>query len=229
MEDSDHKFASRMRSHRKQVVLKDDEVERIERAASAACPTYSLEERQHMAERAEQDAEQERRLTRDQKIWAQIELPNELGVDCDGYKWRQSQSHVEVFVKLPTSVVYKKVTVSITMKRLQVSADGNHLAGGALIKTVIPSSSTWQLIDNIVEISLLKANRRGLYAPGTTHSDTYWDRVWEGCLESDRLTSWAPTKYYSSPFEDDTINYAALEAAEKDVERTRQQALLAVS
>jgi hypothetical protein len=71
--------------------------------------------------------------------------------------------------------------------------------------------------------------RRGLYAPGTTHSDTYWDRVWEGCLESDRLTSWAPTKYYSSPFEDDTINYAALEAAEKDVERTRQQALLAVS
>lgn len=185
---------------------------------------------------------QERKLTRDQKLWQQIELPEDLGVDCDGYKWRQNQSHVEVFVKLPTNAAPKKVTrdyrefsnlctvftilekvdlrsdwglaplhkcrinnhdgcchclflnlrlfpapprlvtrtspiilqadlkgramqccqvtVNISTDRLQVSADGSHLAGGKLRKTIVPSSSTWQLVDGIIEISLLKANRR---------------------------------------------------------------------
>lgn len=67
--------------------------------------------------------------------------------------------------------------------------------------------------------------RRGRYAPGTTNSDTYWDRVWEGCLESDRLNFWAPTTYYTSPFEDDAVDYAAMEAADKDIERERQRAI----
>lgn len=44
MEDNDQKFATWMRSHGKQAVLKDDEVDRIERAAGAACGTQTREE-----------------------------------------------------------------------------------------------------------------------------------------------------------------------------------------
>ncbi len=44
---------------------------------------------------------QSRQWTPDQKLWRQIEVPAGLGLDCDNYKWRQNQSHVEVFVRLP--------------------------------------------------------------------------------------------------------------------------------
>lgn len=44
MEDGDKKFASWMRKHGKQAVLKDDEVDRIERAAAATCGSQSREE-----------------------------------------------------------------------------------------------------------------------------------------------------------------------------------------
>lgn len=44
VEEGDEKFAAWLRSHGKQAVLKDDEVDRIERAAAAACGTQSREE-----------------------------------------------------------------------------------------------------------------------------------------------------------------------------------------
>ena len=44
VEDSDAKFATWLRKHGKQAVLKDDEVDRIERAAAATCGTQSRED-----------------------------------------------------------------------------------------------------------------------------------------------------------------------------------------
>ena len=44
---------------------------------------------------------QSRRLTPEQRTWRQIEVPPGMGLDCDNYKWRQSQSHLELFVRLP--------------------------------------------------------------------------------------------------------------------------------
>jgi len=44
IEEGDQKFATWLRAHGKQAVLKDDEVDRIERAAAAACGTQSREE-----------------------------------------------------------------------------------------------------------------------------------------------------------------------------------------
>lgn len=95
-----------------------------------AAPNYSLEERQRMKLRNEAEAievslvikrskllafrvasrapdtqicpcPQSRRWTPQQKVWRQIEVPHDMGLDCDNYKWRQNQTHVEVFVRLP--------------------------------------------------------------------------------------------------------------------------------
>lgn len=43
------------------------------------------------------------------KQYAAIELPPDLGLDCQRYKWRQNQSHVEVFIPLPPGVPASKV------------------------------------------------------------------------------------------------------------------------
>lgn len=44
VQDSDAKFATWLPKHGKQAVLKDDEVDRIERAAAATCGTQSRED-----------------------------------------------------------------------------------------------------------------------------------------------------------------------------------------
>ena len=36
-------------------------------------------------------------------------MPADLGVDCGNYKWRQNQSCVEVFVRMPENVASSKV------------------------------------------------------------------------------------------------------------------------
>ena len=43
------------------------------------------------------------------KSYAAIEVPADLGLDCQRYKWRQNQSHVEVFIPLPPGVPASKV------------------------------------------------------------------------------------------------------------------------
>lgn len=61
-------------------------------------------------------------------------------------------------------VIFKKlavqVRVDITSTQLDVNAEGRRLAGGTLKRTVVPGGSLWQLVDGIVEITLLKANRK---------------------------------------------------------------------
>ena len=34
-------------------------------------------------------------------LWADLVVPPGLGLECSRYKWRQNQSHVEVFVRVP--------------------------------------------------------------------------------------------------------------------------------
>lgn len=50
--------------------------------------------------------------------------------------------------------------VEISSTQLDVSGEGVRLAGGKLKRTVEPGGSLWQLVDGIVEITLLKANRK---------------------------------------------------------------------
>lgn len=58
---------------------------------------------------------QSRRWTPDQKVWRQIEIPDDMGVDCDGYKWRQNQTHVEIFVRLPDYARPDQATLVTTL------------------------------------------------------------------------------------------------------------------
>lgn len=41
--------------------------------------------------------------------WEALEVPQGLGTTCSRYKWRQSQSHVEVSVVLPATISAQQV------------------------------------------------------------------------------------------------------------------------
>lgn len=98
----------------------------------------------------------------------------------------------------------QQVAVDITAQHLRVSVCSSQVLGGQLLRQVTPYCSAWQVADGIVEVTLLKASRRGHYAPGTTNADTYWDRVWARALPQDRLPSpRPPPQYYSSSVFDD--------------------------
>ena len=102
------------------------------------------------------------------------------------------------------AVACQQVAVDITAQHLRVSVCGSQVLGGQLLQRVNPYCSAWQVADGIVEVTLLKASRRGHYAPGTTNADTYWDRVWAKALPQDRLPSpRPPLRYYSSSIFDD--------------------------
>lgn len=89
--------------------------------------------------------------------------------------------------------------VAVGRQRLRVSADGNQVLGGELLRPIDHHCSQWQVADGIVELTLLKASRRGHYAPGATNVDTFWDRVWTKALPQDRLPSaHPPLRYYST-------------------------------
>lgn len=94
---------------------------------------------------------------------------------------------------------HRQVAVAITAQHLRVTADGSQVLGGELLRAVDPHRSAWQVADGLVEVTLLKASRRGRYAPGATNADTFWDRVWAKALPQDRLPSpQPPLRYYSS-------------------------------
>jgi hypothetical protein len=56
----------------------------------------------------------------------------------------------------------------------------------------------------VLEISLLKRNRRGHYENGTTNSDTFWPSLLIEDVSRDRaLPSIPPSEYYESEYEID--------------------------
>jgi hypothetical protein len=46
-----------------------------------------------------------------QKVWEDIDVPQDLGLTFTHYKWRQNLSHVELFVRLPDGCTAKQVRV----------------------------------------------------------------------------------------------------------------------
>ncbi len=119
--------------------------------------------------------------------------------------------------------LHTQVAVQIKVQHLAVTADGSHVVGGELLQPVVPHCSIWQVADGVVEVSLLKASRRGHYVPGTTNAETFWDRVWIKALLQDRLPSRRPPpEYYSSPCDDDE-DVVLLEAANAAAARAQQQ------
>jgi len=232
LEATEPKFARWMRKHGKQAVLRDDEVDRLERAGKATSgfsrqevmesmygranpiplqPSYTAEERLAVAHRDEDEAVAMRAVTDRERRWASVEIPPALGVSTTAYKWKQNQTFVEIYFQLPTNLPTRAVVVSIEPRRLHVSLDGADKLSGELLKEVDVDGSTWFVSDGLLHIHLLKRNRRGHYDDGSTNNDTFWTSVLYKAPANESLalpvgnTGYAivPTEYFSSEYEFD--------------------------
>jgi hypothetical protein len=63
------------------------------------------------------------------KEYLAIEVPEDLGMDCQRYKWRQNQSHVEVFIPLPAGVPASKVRRAVP----DLPTNSGHLSGDDIL------------------------------------------------------------------------------------------------
>lgn len=190
-----------------------DEVDRLERKVvtqeemygranpKPLPPSFDAEDMRKMR------AAEETRLLRlrdasSEDAWLAIGIPDTLGLTFDTYKWRQNQSFVEVFVKLPTGARKHDVEVTLDVRRLTVRVRGAAIIDGTLHAAIKAELSTWIIVDDVLEISLLKRNRRGHYENGTTNSDTFWPSLLIEDVSRDRaLPSIPPSEYYESEYE----------------------------
>lgn len=149
-----------------------------------AAPAYTAEERAAMrrADEAGKAAARAALAGGGGPGYAALELPRELGLDCGRYKWRQSQSHVEVFVPLPPGLPRSRVRVTLTTTRLAIEVDEAPVLAGQLYRAVKAGESTWYCVDGVLEVVLAKRCRRGAYEAGATNAGegrgAGWVRGW---------------------------------------------------
>ena len=226
VEATEPKFARFMRKHGKIAVLKDDEVERLERANQAGsgarsrqevmasmygradpkplAPSYTAEEvlKMQAAERARLERQEQLYLDPGRQEWQELAAaaPQSFGADCGAYQWQQNQGEVTVFVRLKPKAVRGKVEVAYTEDALRVVVDGEAVLEGALYQPVVPADSGWFISNDILELTLRKRYRRGYgYAPGKSNADTFWRGVLADAPEALPLgPGAAPSAYYSS-------------------------------
>jgi len=228
-----------MRKHGKLAVLKDDEVDRLERSTTAttglsrqevmdsmygkldpkpAQPKYTAEEKIRMRRLEEKEANRVRSMLSlpGGPAYQAIAINPQLGIECSTYKWRQTQTHVEVFIPLPCpsdiitssssmssiSAAANKVHVDLSPKHLKIVADERPLLSGELCREIKVDESSWYVTDDkILELVLLKRSRRGNYADGESNANTFWKCLLTG--QGERLMLEHPPKsYYSSYWED---------------------------
>ena len=142
------------------------------------------------------------------------------------------QSYVEVFVRLPPGVEPSSVHVHLTPASLYVRFGEDTILGGDLFSAVKAEESVWLMSacippalrfggpmparhhcltlgppdpatgDGILEIQLLKRNRRGQYANGCTNADTFWYALLANAKGNHRLAlDQPPAEYYKSDWE----------------------------
>ena len=235
IEATEPKFAKWMRKHGKQAVLKDDEVERMERQGHHIIesmygkanpkpeePSYSPEEMALM-ERAEKKELVElaaHKAEPQKSAWDGIDVPDGLGGEVAGrYKWVQNQSYVEAHFLLPPRATARDVDVRIEPRFLRVEHEGAPLLSGELFDEIKVDDSTWLLTGGILTVSLLKSNRRGHYKKGTNNADTYWrSLVTNETNESAVLPiEHVPKKYFFCEYdkEDAAGEHRAIRAGDK--------------
>jgi len=169
-----------------------------------APPSFDAEDMRKMR------AAEETRLLRlrdasNQDAWLAIDIPENLGLACDKYKWRQNQSFVEVFVRLPRDATKHDVDVTFGVSRLIVRVGDDVILDGTLHSAIKAELSTWIIVDGVLEISLLKRNRRGHYENGTTNADTFWRSLLTDDVQIFALPSNVPNEYYDTEYEIDSV------------------------
>lgn len=137
-----------------------------------APPAYTAEERAAMRAALEAGKAEARAALGGSggPAYAAIELPAQLSLDCQRYKWRQSQSHVEVFVPLPEGLPASRVAVRLSTASISITVDEAPVLQGRLWREIKAEESTWYVTDGVLEVSLLKRCRRGAYESGTTNA-----------------------------------------------------------
>ncbi|KAK3265120.1 hypothetical protein CYMTET_26177 [Cymbomonas tetramitiformis] len=214
IEKSEPKFANWMRKHGKVAVLKDDEVDRIERKVATMDdmygkanpnplpPSYSPEDLKKMNEAEEKSLLEQRSTSQKEQLWLGLHVPTNLGMECERYKWRQNQSYVEMFVRLPEGATGKHVSVELQSTHLRINLSGDDYVKGDLFLPIKQDESTWLIQDGILEITMLKRYRKGSYADGKTNADTFWYSVFQKAPEDAVLAlDCPPTTYYSTPYD----------------------------
>ena len=147
-------------------------------------PEFDAEDMRRMKAREETDLlavrAEEAATLEDKSVlyYDSFAIERNLGEDCGGYKWRQTQTFVEIFVPLPANcVVSRDVRVDLRSNFLSIEVDGEPRINGELHSPVKAEASTWIVVDGVLEMSLLKRNRRGNYDDGCSNADTFWYSV----------------------------------------------------
>ncbi|KAG2496941.1 hypothetical protein HYH03_004947 [Edaphochlamys debaryana] len=229
LEEADPRFSAFLRRHGKQAVLGDAEVERLERAGRAVLgpgrqeamqgmygrldpqpepPSYSPEEQQRVMARRLEEAAKARLMSRQDKAWEEIQIEPGMGLECAGYKWRQTQSHVHVFLRLPEGLPGACLGLDLTPQRLAIAAGPGQapLLEGRLYAEIKAELSTWFVDDGVLTLQLLKRCRRGSYAPGATNADTWWRSLWADQPQGETIQRrHPPTAYYWTEYEEDDL------------------------
>ncbi|KAF5833440.1 hypothetical protein DUNSADRAFT_10266, partial [Dunaliella salina] len=166
LSEQDPSFSAWMRKHHKQAVLKDDEVDRLERATHAAsgsvsrdevmqqmygkadprpeASAYTPEQVLAMKQRQDQARQQAALLTDQDKEWLALPpIPDGMGLALKRYRWTQNMSHVECHIKLPPKVSPSQVCIDLSSEGLVVLFGGRRYIGGPLFKTIDVANSTW--------------------------------------------------------------------------------------
>ena len=132
-----------------------------------------------------------------------IDIPRDMGMNCGSYRWKQNQSHVEIFLPLPENISASKITVKIKPSHIAIEFDERPMLKGQLYRDIKADESTWYVQDRVLDIVLLKRNRKGNYQDGTTNADTFWKSILKNAAEGEVLAlEHPPTAYYWAPCED---------------------------
>jgi hypothetical protein len=102
--------------------------------------------------------------------------------------------------------VCMQVKVTTSPKEMTIFLDGLVMMGGELAREIKEEDSTWQIQDGLLEVTMLKKNRRGHYLSGTTNMDTFWYSVWKKAAPAELLgLKVPPVAYYNSRIEPEDI------------------------
>ncbi|EFJ47481.1 hypothetical protein VOLCADRAFT_91842 [Volvox carteri f. nagariensis] len=232
MEDSDPRFASWLRRHGKQAILRDVEVERLERAARATSGPGREDVMQAMYGRL--DPKPQGRSSPPDSRFGHFGMFGGFG-RCDvtleanprsDTRWpdlrlarllsRQEAAWSSITIEPGMGMECARcgaamaprprVQLKPTSVCVSLGLDDLPILCGHLYGTIKAEDSTWYLDDGILHLQMLKVHRRGHYAPGTSNADSWWRSLWAHCPPAETLSpQHPPTKYYWSEYENNDL------------------------
>ena len=92
-----------------------------------------------------------------------------------------------------------QVALQLTSSHLSIILDTKRLLSGELHSEIKRDASTWYIENKVLHVVMMKRNRRGSYANGSTNADTFWfSPLRKGPTEAVLPLQHPPTAYYSS-------------------------------